>query len=104
MTTFGVSKFTYSMIPKIGPPGARKALGKRLRQARVQMNKTIEEIAIEALIAPKKLKDIENGKVNFRILTLNKLCKGYKVSMEYLLGDTSPAQGPSARKPNLHSK
>ena len=91
-------------MPKITPPHARKALGKRLRQAREQRKKTTREIAIESLITPKKLKDIENGKVNFRILTLNKLCKGYKVSMEYLLGDTAPAQGPSARKQNLHSK
>lgn len=98
MTTFEISKFTYSMMPKISPSDARKALGKRLRQAREQMKKTLEEIAIEALIAPKKLKDIENGKVNFRILTLNKLCKGYKVSVEYLLDNISPAQGPSVRK------
>ena len=92
------------MMPKISPPDVREALGKRLRLAREHMKKTIEEIAIEALIAPKKLKEIENGKVNFRILTLNKLCKGYKVSVEYLLGDTSPGEGPSARKQNLHSK
>ena len=69
---------------------AHQIIGERLRLIREEQTKSITEAATEAGIAPQMLSKIEDGKANFRILTLGKLCKAYKVSLEKLLEDFRP--------------
>ena len=81
-------------MPQIDSENARKVVGDRLRLAREAMNKTIKDLGIEAGIDPKALQEIENGNVDFRILTIPKLCRAYKVSVRSLLDDLIAPGGP----------
>ena len=66
---------------------SRKILGRKLRLIREAGNITMEQVAAKAGISLGRLSKIEEGSVNFRILTLRKLCKGYDVTLEKLLED-----------------
>jgi len=81
-------------MPAFDLTEAHKIIGERLRLIREERAKSITEAATEAGIAPKMLSKIEDGKANFRILTLGKLCKVYDVTLEKLLEDfrSGPAQ------------
>jgi transcriptional regulator with XRE-family HTH domain len=77
-------------MPVFDSANALKIVGVRLRQARISINKTIAEVAADAGIDPKDLENIENGVLDLHILTLNKLCKMYKVSFTKLLQGFDP--------------
>jgi transcriptional regulator with XRE-family HTH domain len=72
-------------MPPFDLTNAQKIVGERLRLMREAMMKSINEAATDAGIAPKTLSKIEDGEVDFRILTLRKLCKAYNVGLEKLL-------------------
>jgi transcriptional regulator with XRE-family HTH domain len=91
-------------MPQIDPKNARKVVGDRLRLAREAMRKTIKDIAIEAGMDSRTLQEIEDGNVDFRILTLQKLCKGYKVSADHLLDDLIAPKNSLIGKKKLHQK
>ena len=72
-------------------------VGQRLRLLRETSNKRISQAAIEAGVSPATLAKIEDGKSNFRILTLTKLCNYYHVTLEHLMN------APSAGIPDIGS-
>lgn len=72
---------------------ARKTLGKQLRMLRKATKKTVQEIAKEAGILPATLVKIEDGKANFRLLTLEKIGKVYGLSSKELL-ESLPVERP----------
>lgn len=72
-------------MAKIDQSKTRKVVGQKLKHARKAMKKTIHSAATEAGIHPATLSKIEKGKVNFRFLTLVKICKVYDLDPKTLL-------------------
>jgi len=62
-----------------------KQIGIKLRELRQPSQKSIKEAAAEAGIDPKALPRIERGRADFRILTLEKLCRIYNVAIQKTL-------------------
>jgi transcriptional regulator with XRE-family HTH domain len=59
-----------------------KAIGRRLRTHRENLNKSIDRVAADCNITSKALIKIENGEGKIRMLTLQKLCRHYEISMD----------------------
>lgn len=72
-------------MPQFDLTNAHKKIGKTLRKLRIAARKSIKEAAADAGIAPSTLSKIEDGEVNFHILTLGKLCKAYNIAPAQLL-------------------
>jgi transcriptional regulator with XRE-family HTH domain len=72
-------------MPRIDLTNAHKIVGGRLRLIREATTKSIIEAATEAGITSKMLSKIEDGEVDFNILTLGRLCKVYHISAEKVL-------------------
>lgn len=79
-------------MPVIDPTNTQKIVGQRLQMLRKNTGKSINEAASEAGLTPGALSKIEDGKSNFRVLTLGKLCRYYQVTLKDLM-DT-PLSGP----------
>ena len=69
------------------PSKIRAAIGNKLCQIRKTKGKSIGQAATEAGVLARTLANIERGKVDFRILTLLKLCQAYNICMDKLLED-----------------
>jgi DNA-binding XRE family transcriptional regulator len=87
-------------MPQVDLTNAHKEIGKQLYKLRKAARKSIAEAATDAGIMPRTLAKIEDGEVNFRILTLGKLCRAYNVTLEELLEDSTLGQRapPSKRR------
>lgn len=69
----------------------QKIVGQQLRVLRGLKSKSLNQAAKEAGVSPGTLAKIEDGKSNFRILTITKLCNYYHVTLEYLMNDPNAA-------------
>lgn len=69
----------------------QRIVGQQLRLLREIKNKSLNQAAKEANVSPGTLAKIEDGKSNFRILTITKLCNYYRVTLEYLMNDPKAA-------------
>jgi len=72
-------------MQKIDLAKARKIFGEALRSKRESANETIDEVAARAGLAPSRIIQIEGGELNFHLLTLLKLSRGYQVGADKLL-------------------
>ena len=88
-------------------------LGNTIKKLRENAKKTLSDVAEETGVGPSTISDIENGKAKDpKISTLQKLAEYFKVSMDYLLGNTDIPTGfvietgdmPDVMKPFLKSK
>jgi transcriptional regulator with XRE-family HTH domain len=59
-----------------------KAIGRRLRTHRENLKKSIDLVATECGMKSKALEKMENGEGKIRVLTLQKLCNYYKISID----------------------
>ena len=59
-----------------------KAIGRRLRTHRENLKKSVDLVATECGMKSKALEKIENGEGKIRVLTLQKLCNYYKISID----------------------
>lgn len=71
----------------IDPSYVRRQIGRKLQVTREAQGKSITDITVETGIRPGKLAALEAGEVNFRILTLEKLCRAYGLTIPQLLLD-----------------
>ncbi len=69
----------------------QRIVGQQLRLLREIKNKSLNQAAKEAGVSPGTLSRIEDGKSNFRILTITKLCNYYHVTLEDLMNDPNAA-------------
>ena len=59
-----------------------KAIGRRLRTHRENLKKSIDLVATESGMKSKALEKMENGEGKIHVLTLQKLCNYYKISID----------------------
>lgn len=62
-----------------------KKIGERIRQVRKEKNITQEKLAELAKVDPKSIVDIESGKRNPTVKTINKISQALKVPLSNLL-------------------
>lgn len=67
-------------------------LGQRLREERMRMHKTQEEIAEAIGITPAFVGHLERGERSLSLDKLIRLCRLYGVTIDYLLSDTLPLE------------
>ena len=72
-----------------------KIVGKNLSELRRKNGYTQKQVSDYLGIAQSNLSKIENGKRNFNMTLLDKLCLLYNCSPEYLLGETDFHENPS---------
>ena len=64
-----------------------KVVGARLRRLRLKKGLSIAKVAQEAKISSKTIKYMEEGTKDYRILTLDRICKYYGTTVYNLLED-----------------
>ncbi len=67
-----------------------KAIGQRVRSARLAKKMSQEDLAFEAKIGVPNVSDIELGKANFRVTTLIALCEVLEISSDSLIRPDLP--------------
>ena len=67
-----------------------KAIGQRVRSARLAKKMSQEDLAFEANIGVANVSDIELGKANFRVTTLIAICEVLEISSDSLIRPDLP--------------
>jgi len=62
----------------------KKAIGQRIKSLRGQKGLTIEKLAYENGLAKGNLSEIEKGKIDTRISTLERIAKGLEINLKEL--------------------
>ncbi|AZB25259.1 MULTISPECIES: helix-turn-helix domain-containing protein [Flavobacteriales] len=64
-----------------------KAIGKALKNKRIEKSLTQEQLADKAKVDRSKISDMENGKEDFQFSTLLKLCKQLDLNVAEIFKD-----------------
>lgn len=80
----------------------KELLGRRLRELRKKRDLTIERLAEIAAVGEKYLGDIERGKENPTIGTLEKLASALSVKLRQILDFEHELQGERALRRRIH--
>lgn len=67
-----------------------KAIGQRVRAARLAKKMSQDDLAFEAKIGTANVSDIELGKANFRVTTLIAICEVLEVSSDSIIRPDLP--------------
>lgn len=68
-------------------------IGNRIRNLRIAQNCSIEKLAEKAGISSKYLYQIENGRVSFSTIILDRLCRALKVESTVILAEEKTDTG-----------
>ena len=68
-------------------------MGEKLKDARMERNLKIADVAEKAKLAPSALSDYENDKKNPTVESLKKIAVFYNISLDYLAGLTTDKKG-----------
>lgn len=64
-----------------------KQIGGKIKQARMRMKKTQQQIADECMISKSLLSKIENGQTGSAVATLSKICQSLDISLTWVLDE-----------------